>query len=138
MSRQPFEIGDEVVFIEDPAPTPERVLDIKRIDDARTAHWRVTTRWVIGDREFCRIADAVEFRPAGEAGCHPRCTGDVGSDEVSPDTSRVAFAGALRWALVLRAEVCRANGGHVPAAAAEAIVAAAWNRVRWDDGRGDR
>jgi hypothetical protein len=27
-------------------------------------HWQVTTIWWIGGREFRRVADAAEFRPA--------------------------------------------------------------------------
>ena len=63
MSQQPFEIGDEVVFIPDLASTPERVIDIEWLD-APVPHWQVTTIWWIGGREFRRVADAAEFRPA--------------------------------------------------------------------------
>src|SRR5712671_5015757 len=54
-------------------------------------------------------------------------TVDIESDEIiSPGTSHVAFVGAVRWVLVLGAEVARANGGHVPPTAADAIVDTAW------------
>jgi len=66
MSQQPFEIGDQVVFIPDPVPTPERVIDIEWLD-APVPHWQVTTIWWIGGREFRRVADAAEFRPASTA-----------------------------------------------------------------------
>jgi hypothetical protein len=63
MSQQPFEIGDQVIFIPDPAPSPERVVGIERID-APVPHWQVITIWWIGGQEFGRVADAAEFRPA--------------------------------------------------------------------------
>jgi hypothetical protein len=63
MSQQPFEIGDQVVFIPDPVFVPERVLDIKWLD-APVPHWQVTTIWWIGGREFRRVADTAEFCPA--------------------------------------------------------------------------
>jgi hypothetical protein len=63
MSQQPFEIGDQVVFIPDPATAPERVLNIKWLD-APVPHWQVTTIWWVGGRDFRRVADAAEFRPA--------------------------------------------------------------------------
>jgi hypothetical protein len=63
MLQQPFEIGDQVVFIPDPAATPERVLNIKWLD-APVPHWQVTTIWWVGGRDFRRVADAAEFRPA--------------------------------------------------------------------------
>ena len=63
MSQQPFEIGDQVVFIPDLAPTPERVIDIEWLD-APVPHWQVITIWWIGGREFRRVADGAEFRRA--------------------------------------------------------------------------
>src|ERR1700736_6107225 len=51
MPQQLFEIGDQVVFIPDPVPTSERVIDIKWLD-APVPHWQVTTIWWIGGREF--------------------------------------------------------------------------------------
>jgi hypothetical protein len=63
MSQQPFEIGDEVVFIPDLASTPERVIDIEWLD-APVPHWQVITIWWIGGREFRRVGDAAEFRRA--------------------------------------------------------------------------
>ena len=63
MSRQPFEIGDQVVFIPDPVPSSERVVDIEWLD-APVPHWQVTTISWIDGLEFRRVADAAEFRPA--------------------------------------------------------------------------
>jgi len=63
MSQQPFEIGDEVVFIPDPVPSSERVIDIEGLA-APVPHWQATTIWWIGGLEFRRVAEAAEFRPA--------------------------------------------------------------------------
>ena len=61
MSQPPFEIGDQVVFISDPVPSSERVIDIEWLD-ALVPHWQVTTIWWIGGLEFGRVADAAEDR----------------------------------------------------------------------------
>jgi hypothetical protein len=62
-TKPPFEIGDEVIFVEDPAPTQEHVANVKWID-APIPHWRIETIWHVGDQEHHRIADADEFHHA--------------------------------------------------------------------------
>jgi hypothetical protein len=53
----------------------------------------------------------------------------VGESANIPDTFHQAFKGVLRWALVLSAEVARANGGRIPEAAIEDIVTSAWEAL---------
>jgi hypothetical protein len=62
MTQPPFAIGDEVVFIEAPAPTPERVVNITWIDAAPIPHWQAETAW---QAEHHRVANADELRRAG-------------------------------------------------------------------------
>jgi hypothetical protein len=88
-NQPPFQVGDEVVFTEDPAHI-ERVINITWID-APIPHWQCETCWFIFGREQRRIANADEFRAS-----------------FPPDPNEVAFRNVMRWALALG---CEAGGG---------------------------
>jgi hypothetical protein len=103
--KSPFAIGDEVTFIEDPAPTPERVVSVTWID-AAPPHWQVETAWRADGREHRRTVDAAELR-----------AGYVLS------ATRAAFVSVTRWALTL---CCDTGGGRISEASLERIVEGAW------------
>jgi hypothetical protein len=108
MSSQPFKIGDEVTFIDRPAPTPEHVINITWIDAAPIPHWQIETAWqnFPGAREQRRTVDAAELR-AGFA----------------LNSTRAAFVNVTRWALTL---CCETGGGTITEATLDRIVEGAW------------
>ena len=83
--RQPFEVGDEVIYFADPDHV-ERVLACEWVD-APVPHWRVETAFSVAGGEHHRIADAAEFRHAPST---PR------PDDIAPASMSVAMSGITR------------------------------------------